>query len=620
MNNPEIPVFDRYDFAADDDFWNTFPSCDLPDYSKPITEVKVNEFLKLFHQVKPHLSEHEIQEMYLVFDSLSRGADARVDESQLPPIFCQNASSIYDSDIGSGFTDQLASMVRLKYIAGPFKKPPLKNFRVNQLLGVRQHNKVRPVMNLSFPKKRSFNSAIKKGSFPKVTMASAKMVADAILRQGRACKLSKLDQRNAYKLVPARENQLRLQGLFWLGKYFVELRQVFGASSSVYNYDVVHQCISTFARIISGIPADCLFRTLDDQVCVCADFNAHKRFVSSYLSVCHQLDVPLASFDGKKAFRLQTAGTILGVHFDAPTLTWSLDNEKIDRYLSTLDTVKRQPSASLKDMQKINGIINVVVIMCPHLRFFRAAIINDLKRAHKRSPIELSVDCKDQINMWLRLLSDLKHRFPLCPPVPTSHARLLSFVTDAAGVSKEKIAAQPHDIGVGACGIDSTGKIYYTGQAFWPISFVSAKDDRGVFCGFKTTSLELLGWFLPLYHNRHNLTDGEVQIFVDNMSSVFAFKNGRSHIDNWASFLLTGLMFVMTALNCRVRVDYLRRVSTYPAVIADLLTRTDPKGIAFVQRLKLPLHTSWPPALLAWMLYPTFDPQFKWKLLKDFLN
>ena len=105
-------------------------------------------------------------------------------------------------------------------------------------------------MNLSFPKKKSFNCAIPKKAFPKVTMASAKMVADAILRQGPTCRLSKLDQRNAYKLVPAREHQLRLQGLFWLGRYFVELRQVFGASSSVYNYDITHKCISTFARII----------------------------------------------------------------------------------------------------------------------------------------------------------------------------------------------------------------------------------------------------------------------------------------------------------------------------------------------------------------------------------
>lgn len=86
----------------------------------------------MFNQVKPHLTQHEIIEMHLVFDSLSRGADARVDETQLPNIFCKNASSIYDSDIGAGFTDQLASMVKLKYIAGPFKKPPLKNFRVNQ--------------------------------------------------------------------------------------------------------------------------------------------------------------------------------------------------------------------------------------------------------------------------------------------------------------------------------------------------------------------------------------------------------------------------------------------------------------------------------------------------------
>ena len=42
-------------------------------------------------------------------------------------------------------------------MSGPFIFPPLKKFRVNPLKMVPQHNKVRPVLNVSSPIGSSFN-------------------------------------------------------------------------------------------------------------------------------------------------------------------------------------------------------------------------------------------------------------------------------------------------------------------------------------------------------------------------------------------------------------------------------------------------------------------------------
>ena len=96
-------------------------------------------------------------------------ASARVVDHVLQePLFAHNAESVYVKDTAIGFTDQLASFVKLGYVAGPFKRPPLENFRVNQILGVQQTGKVRPVMNLSHPKHESFNDAIPDEAFPKV--------------------------------------------------------------------------------------------------------------------------------------------------------------------------------------------------------------------------------------------------------------------------------------------------------------------------------------------------------------------------------------------------------------------------------------------------------------------
>ena len=69
-----------------------------------------------------------------------------------------NAKSAFTH--GALLTDTIAQWVKNKMVAGPFDEPPLANFRVNPLMAVQQKTKVRPILNLSAPKKFSFNDAV----------------------------------------------------------------------------------------------------------------------------------------------------------------------------------------------------------------------------------------------------------------------------------------------------------------------------------------------------------------------------------------------------------------------------------------------------------------------------
>ena len=109
-----------------------------------------------------------------------------MDHAVEAPLFAHNAESVYEQQTAAGFTDQLSTFVKKGYIAGPFDRPPLPNFRVNQIMGVRQAEKVRPVMNLSHPKHDSFNDAIPKSAFPKVTLFISKRNAQRAYQPGRA--------------------------------------------------------------------------------------------------------------------------------------------------------------------------------------------------------------------------------------------------------------------------------------------------------------------------------------------------------------------------------------------------------------------------------------------------
>ena len=62
---------------------------------------------------------------------------------------------------GELVTDSIAHWVKNGVVAGPFmEKAPLENFRVNPLMAVVQKNKVRVIMNLSAPKKSTFNDSV----------------------------------------------------------------------------------------------------------------------------------------------------------------------------------------------------------------------------------------------------------------------------------------------------------------------------------------------------------------------------------------------------------------------------------------------------------------------------
>jgi hypothetical protein len=65
----------------------------------------------------------------------------------------------------------------------------------------------------------------------------------------------KTDVRDAYKLVPAKIEDLRLQGFSFLEKYFCETRMAFGRKPSVSNYDIVGNTIFTLAKVECDIPS-----------------------------------------------------------------------------------------------------------------------------------------------------------------------------------------------------------------------------------------------------------------------------------------------------------------------------------------------------------------------------
>ncbi len=59
---------------------------------------------------------------------------------------------------------------------------------------------------------------------------------------------------DAYKTIPSVQSDLCLQGIFWLGKYFIELNKVFGSKKAVSAFDRLNNILVTVAAVVAGLP------------------------------------------------------------------------------------------------------------------------------------------------------------------------------------------------------------------------------------------------------------------------------------------------------------------------------------------------------------------------------
>jgi hypothetical protein len=142
----------------------------------------------------------------------------------------------------------------------------------------------------------------------------------------------KFDMVDAYKNIPAAQQDLRLQGFSWLGRFFVELKKVFGSKESVSAFDRLNNTIVAIAAAAAKLPTHWIHRTLDDVPIVTpATSIAGPAFEHEYTKICNLIGASLASPcpNLEKAFSDSTVGTVLGIRFDTESLTWSiLENKK----------------------------------------------------------------------------------------------------------------------------------------------------------------------------------------------------------------------------------------------------------------------------------------------------
>ena len=567
-------------------------------------------------KVKQHLLKSEIARGVKAVGYLKNGASSCL-KSKLGPCIVKNSTTAINH--GKKVTDSIADWVTKGFVAGPFVTPPTENFRVNSILAVPQPGKLRICLNVSLPENNSLNSNIDKRKLERVTMSSAKLFSYSIIEAGKDCLMWKFDFEDAYKNIPIPPEEYYCQGFSWLGRYFVELKQIFGSAASVQNFDIVGNTLKTICLSTCKIPSKFVHRQLDDTPLVspCKE-NWGDEFAAKYRNLCKQTGFRLApncpKFD--KAFEKTNKGKVLGILFDTKTLSWRLPEEKRVKFSNISAKTILSKKSSLTNTQELMGCLNHVAQMNPFLSMFRFCLNKHLAKmiSQKCSSTDLDQNAIDELRTWHGFFEDTTQWVPIAHPVSHPPQCTKVFVSDAAGFPNGTVWRG--NLGCGVVGLGENSDTILTLQLWWPKKFITTeKDSLGRRFGNKTATLEQIGIVLPLITIPEKLSNQHIVFRTDNMACVYGHENGYMKNDACASILIKSVKLIGAYLGSTLYVSHAPRRSDWATSVADNLSRETTTGFLEKQMLARHSNQKIPSLFVEWLNNPCEDWALPFKLL-----
>ena len=336
--NPEISIDIQKEQSLSSEEWSllNFPYCPLPkEVTTHVDCMKWREAMDNYAKGRT-LCQAEVQLMDNVSKDLRDGCDSMVGSPGNRKTISRNCFQHPQIDIPR-ILDAVATEVKSGRMAGPFPVGYIKDAKVNGFLSIiKPGGARRQVGNLAAPKGASFNDGISKESLQEwqVVMTTSQQTSDMIANSGKGSILSCSDMVAAYKCLPVKKEQRRLQVFRLLGREFIDLRLIFGDKRACLLYDRFHHCIITMLVLPEApIPCSWLGRTIDDVTTVAPKEGRHltERFVDTYRRTLDSLNIGAAEEDinRNKAFDSSTSGEILGIWFDTDQMTWELPKRKL---------------------------------------------------------------------------------------------------------------------------------------------------------------------------------------------------------------------------------------------------------------------------------------------------
>jgi len=608
---PEIEILKDYRAPPPEAFWKKFPKKDIP--SKAESSVKWQILASEIMKRKSVLSSMSYRRGMRAVSYLRTGASSHQKEPPLTNVVVKNSETAYT--YGKEVTDSIAHWIKSGFASGPFNHPPLDNFRVNSIAALPQDGKARTILNVSLPKDKSFNDNIDVNMLEKIKMSSARNFGFTLRECGPGARFGKSDIKDAYKNIPVPPSEHRLQGFNWLGKYFIEDRQIFGSRAAPANFDCLNHILVDMAIKDCKINPELVHRHLDD-VPVAGPKNSglSENFANAYKNICETVGLGLAEECPKKekAFRDSSSGKVLGVIFNSSDMTWRLPSDKVDDILLG-SKAAQEDNIKITDLQSLMGRLNNLAMMAPFLNAFRWNLNRDLATAEreKKEVLALSSDSKNDLKVWVSLLLHTHNKglpIPSRPTPPVLYRK--DFFSDAAGKSGD-LTDKP---GVASIGLDENGEICFAKRIFWEKGLLERADNYQKKFGHKTALLEFVGILLPVISSPHMFRKSQVVMHVDNTACIHGWNSRGLKNDPYTSILIRGLHLIGHFLETDFHFRHLPRLSSWEAELVDRMSRqrtttSQDRGLLDSFNIGLPKE------FMTWIANPQEDWSFAVTLL-----
>ena len=528
--------------------------------------------------------------------------------------------------------DALATEVKKGNMAGPLPKGFVKNAKINSLMSIKKPDgSRRQVGNLSSPVGSSFNDGISAETLRKwkVYQTTSKQFSQMVARAGRGAVLACCDMNSAYKCLPVCIDQRRLQCFHFLEREFVDLRMIFGDQSACMYFDRLHWCIIEFFVLSrSQIPRRWIGRTVDDIPAVAPKIASEilNSFTETYKCQLSRLNIGFAPVDNerKKAFDASTSGEVLGVWYDTEDMSWKLSDRKLVLLIDELmEAVSPNEKISVNQVEVIHGKLNHFAQLCPPIKLLIGEVLFFLKKSLAKLP-----DMRSQLRYKKDLIvpSSMKVELStcaaivwdtLCHPLPVLEQdaplalEAVQVFTDFSG----HLLANP-SLGVYIPSEFKEGPIVMS-LAF-PRKFLLSEDGEGHKCYSKSTSLEALGFLVPLVMKPDKFIGRKTIVISDNAASVLILGKGYSSGDPWATTICRAARVVAAALGCDLLAKWEPRRSSRETRISDNLTHNllDELEREEVTAYIEDRSVSFPHPVLQWMAQPGIDTDLGYKCLR----
>ena len=450
----------------------------------------------------------------------------------------------------------------------------------------------------------SVNSSVDPDMFP-TRMSSLKIFVRMLYRVGKGCVVFKVDWKDAYKHIKVRHDDLKLQVIEYAGRYFVELKLVFGAKSSPGIYDEISQIILDLAILQSSIDRTLVTKHLDDTLGVGMNRPDDPVFAcfKAYLEVAEEVGVrlPPPNVDKDKVQSPHTTVTALGMEFD--TVAWQVrcPELKVGRILHLVRRGLAVGWLTAEEVASLAGQLVDKVFLLPGARFnigeITRLVVRDGEEVDK---VEINDFAREQLRWWFVHLPASAWFCPIRHPEEKlwPPAGAIPLNSDAAGGSLVNIK-----VGLGVIS-DSWEWCYFP----WPMWLKEGKcGSTGVPLTAQLQLLELCGPLVGLATWANLLRNKAVVFYTDNQSAVFCWERGYSRKDRLSSTVVKAVYDLGLHLNVQPYIKKVARCSTRESVAADRLSQG-----AFEEFFKCapeaPVSPSRiPPTLVRWLSWPVVD-------------